>query len=541
MGFELEWQFITKTLVFIINTVGTGLIFIVFLSNPRAKLNKIFVLMTLLMFVWVDFAFLARIEGRAERSLLWIRIAWAITPLLFALIYFFIVNFIKNIKRCKLLDIFNIILGILFIFITLFTDLIIKGISFEKGTLRIIYGQLVFLFFGIVFYFTIVNFVLLFKKYFESLDLEEKAKIKLLLIGLFFFFLMNSIFNIALPVFFKIVHLYEFGDYSTIIFLCLIAYAIVKRELFGIRIIATAALISFMVLLFGLDIFIFTTQITVQLFKALIMVVFLYFGYLLIGSVLREIEMREKVKRAYELEKKARAEIEEITEAKTQFIMATQHHLRTPLTSMSGYIDLIFGGSYGKVPAKMKNPLMKFQVSTKRLLRIVNALLDISQFQMGKEVVSLKSGINLEEIIKEVLEELDFEVKNKGLHLRYQKEGRVPLVKADSEKLKVALFNIIDNGIKYTKKGGITVTLGRKGKDALIEIKDTGIGLEPEKAKQLFTSAFVRGKEAKKVHGFGRGIGVYVTGHIINAHKGKIWAESEGNGKGTSFFVQLSS
>lgn len=541
MGFELEWEFITKTLVFIINAVGTGLIFIVFLGNPKAKLNRIFVSMTLLMFVWVDFAFLARLGGQAEKALLWIRIAWAITPLLFSLIYFFIVDFIKRQKRCVLLDIFNIFLGFLFIYGTFFTDFIIKGISFENGTMRILYGQLVWLFFGAVFYFTVFNFILLFKGYFKSKDPNEKIKIKLLLIGLFFFFLMNSIFNIALPVFFKIVHLYEFGDYSTIFFLCIIAYAIVKRELFGIRIILTAALISVIVLLLGLDILIFTSVLMVQLFKGLILVIFIYFGYLLIRSVLREIEMKEKVERAYILEKKARKEIEEITEAKTQFIMATQHHLRTPLTSMAGYVDLIFGGSYGKVPKKIKNPLMKFQISTKRLLRIVNALLDISQFQMGKEVVSLKSGVSFDDILKEVVEELTFEVKNKGLYLKYNKEGSVPPIRADSEKLKVALFNIVDNAIKYTRKGGITITLKKAGKDALVEVKDTGIGLEPEKAKQLFTSAFVRGKEAKKVHGFGRGIGVYVTGHIINAHKGKIWAESEGKGKGTSFFVQLAS
>ncbi|MBU3942383.1 HAMP domain-containing histidine kinase, partial [Patescibacteria group bacterium] len=212
-----------------------------------------------------------------------------------------------------------------------------------------------------------------------------------------------------------------------------------------------------------------------------------------------------------------------------------------PLTSMIGYVDLIFGGTYGKVPARFKDPLMKFQVSTKRLIRIVNALLDISQFQMGKEVVALQPGIDFESLIKEVIEELAFEVKNRGLYLKYNKEGEVPLIKADSEKLKVALFNIIDNAIKYTKDGGITLTLKKSGKEALFQVKDTGIGLEPEKAKQLFTSAFIRGKEAKKVHGFGRGIGVYITGHIIRAHKGKIWAESEGKGKGTSFFVQLSS
>ena len=240
------------------------------------------------------------------------------------------------------------------------------------------------------------------------------------------------------------------------------------------------------------------------------------------------------------MEKEARKQVEELTEAKTQFIMATQHHLRTPLTSMIGYLDLLFGGTYGKAPPKIKETLLKFQVSTKRLIRVVNALLDISQFQMGKKVVALEPGIDFESLIKEVMEELRFEVKVRNLYLKYEKVGQVPAIKADSEKLKVALFNIIDNAIKYTKQGGITLTLKQAGKSVQLLVKDTGIGIEPAQAKKLFKEAFARGEEAKKVHGFGRGIGVYITGHIIRAHNGKIWAESEGKGKGTCFFIELS-
>jgi len=539
MGLELEWELITKTLVFLINAIGIVLIFLVYFSNPKSRLNQIFVATTFLMFIWVDFAFLARLEGQAERSLLWIRIAWSITPLLFSLIYFLVIHFIGLQKKYRFLDIFNIFLGVLFIILGLFTDFVIKNIKFDGITLNIIYGQLVFLFFGAVFYLTILNFALLFKKYFESSVKEERIKILYLLIGLFFFFLMNSIFNIALPVFLRIVHLYEFGDYSTIILLCLIAYTIVKKELFGIKIIIPAVLISLITILLGLDILVFTPDLLFKLYKGLVLVIFLYFGYLLIRSVLREIESRERIKKAYDMEKKAREQIEELTEAKTQFIMATQHHLRTPLTSMIGYLDLIFGGTYGKVPVKIKQALLKFQSSTKRLIRVVDELLDISQFQLGKEVVSLEPGTDLSPILKEVIEELQFEVEYRDLYLKLEKIGKVPKIRADSEKLKVALFNIVDNAIKYTRKGGITIILQKAGPNVQISVKDTGIGLDSEKAKVLFESAFVRGKEAKKVHGFGRGIGVYVTGHIIKAHHGKIWAESEGEGKGSTFFIEL--
>jgi len=142
-------------------------------------------------------------------------------------------------------------------------------------------------------------------------------------------------------------------------------------------------------------------------------------------------------------------------------------------------------------------------------------------------------------ILEEVVEELQFEAEYRDIYLKLQKIGKIPKIKADSEKLKVGLFNIVDNAIKYTRKGGVTVALQKVGANVQISVKDTGIGLDSEKAKVLFKSAFERGKEAKKVHSYGRGIGVYITGHIIKAHHGRIWAESEGEDKGSTFFIEL--
>ncbi len=539
MGLELEWGLITKTLVFLINAIGIVLIFLVYFSNPKARLNQIFVATTFLMFIWVDFAFLARLEGQAERALLWIKIAWAITPLLFSLIYFFIIYFIGLQKKYRFLDIFNIFLSVLFIIIGLFTNFVIKDIKFDGTTLSIIYGQLVFLFFGVIFYLTILNFVLLFKRYFESSAKEERIKIQYLLIGLFFFFLMNSIFNIVLPVFFGIVHLYEFGDYSTIILLSLIAYIVVKRELFGIKIIIPAALVSLITILLTLDILVFTPDLLFKLYKGLVLVVFVYFGYLLIKSVLREIELKERMKKAYEIEKRAKEGLKRLDEAKNQFLMATQHHLRTPLTAMIGYLDLIFGGTYGKISPRIKETLEKFQISTKRLIKVINEFLDISQFQLGKKVITLKPDVHIEPIFEEIVDELQLEAKARGIYLKLQKQVKTPGIKADPEKLKLAFYNVVDNGIKYTNKGGVTIKLKVENSRLRIMVKDTGAGILKEDQKTLFTKLFERGKEAKRLHGTGMGIGLYITFHIIKAHNGKIWVESEGRGKGSTFYIEL--
>ncbi|MEA3344108.1 MAG: HAMP domain-containing sensor histidine kinase, partial [Patescibacteria group bacterium] len=256
------------------------------------------------------------------------------------------------------------------------------------------------------------------------------------------------------------------------------------------------------------------------------------------------------VKEAYEVEKNAHSELKRLDEAKTQFIMATQHHLRTPLTSMIGYLDLIFGGIYGKVPSELRKTLKKFEISTSRLIKVVNELLDISQFQLGKKIVILKDGIDIEPILKEIMEELEVETKTKKIYLKLVKPRKtLPLVKADPEKLKVAITNIIDNGVKYTEKGGVTIELkhqtsnvksGVQLKTKLqIIVKDTGMGIANKDLKTLFSRTFERGEKAKQVYTTGRGIGLYITYQIIKAHNGKIWAESEGRNKGTSFYIEL--
>ncbi len=536
----LEFIFVHQLVVFLVSIIALILGGIVYFNSPDKKANRIFVLMVFLMLSWVNLAYFARTIGVEQVTLssLFLRIAWSATPLLTASLYFLVIYLFDKEKKHIILNSIVFLAGGGIALITGIGDLIIKEIQFFDGNLTIIYGRAMYPYLGIMFFLTCAVLYSLTSGYLKS-SIEEKTKVQYFLIGTFIFFTGNIIFNMILPVFFNIVHFYYFGDYSTIFLLGFTAYAIVKRELFGIRVVLTTLLVSLIAILLSLDIFVFTTELISKLYKGLVLVVFLYFGYLLIMSVLKEIEMREKIKKAYDIEKKAREQIEELTEAKTQFIMATQHHLRTPLTSMIGFLDLLFGGTYGKVPVKIKQALLKFQSSTKRLIRVVDELLDISQFQLGKEVVSLEPGIDLLPILEEVVEELQFEAEYRDIYLKLQKIGKIPKIKADSEKLKVGLFNIVDNAIKYTRKGGVTVALQKVGANVQISVKDTGIGLDSEKAKVLFKSAFERGKEAKKVHSYGRGIGVYITGHIIKAHHGRIWAESEGEDKGSTFFIEL--
>jgi signal transduction histidine kinase len=250
-------------------------------------------------------------------------------------------------------------------------------------------------------------------------------------------------------------------------------------------------------------------------------------------------EQTKDIRKAYEVEKNAKEQLQALDNVKNQFLMTVQHHLRTPLTSMMGYTDLLLGGTFGKIPKKIEEIIKKFEASTTSLIKMVNEFLDVTQFQLGKEVISLKDDINLCPIFKDIIKDLELETNKKGIYLRIEKPDSFCLVKADEQKLKAALTNIFDNAVKYTNKGGITIRLKIENGKVKVEIKDTGIGISKERLPKLFDTTFERTEEAKKNFATGRGIGLYLSSQVIKAHNGRIWAESEGEGKGSAFYIEL--
>ncbi len=250
-------------------------------------------------------------------------------------------------------------------------------------------------------------------------------------------------------------------------------------------------------------------------------------------------QQKEEIQKAYEIEKKAHEELKKLDKAKDQFILATQHHLRTPVSGMSGYLDLMLGGSFGKVSKKMKEGLEKLQSATKVLSRLIDEFLDISQLQLGRKVVAIVPEIEVDSLLDEIIEEVSIEAERKKLTIKLEKGRALPKINADPEKLKTAIFNIVDNAVKYTTKGGVTIIPSVVNNNIQIEIKDTGRGIPQKNLKLIFKKLFERGEKADKFYATGRGIGLFMSTLIIEAHNGKIWAESQGQDKGSSFFIQL--
>ena len=511
----------------------------VLLKEKKSNLNRIFFLLSLSVGIWAFSTFMMFKSCNSENKLVfWDKILYIATFFFIALMYHFSVIFTAKNKKITLTIAYLIAI---FFTILIFTDYFINGVyyySFGCHT-RAQIGHHFYLIYSILFVFlTLKNLWEFQKENKENNFIRIQAKY--ILIGFFVFSLASIELSLAYGI-----EIYPIFYLALPAFIIILAYAITEKNLFP-QVLATDILIAailiflFTLLIFPEIEFNFSSRLVFFILVSLLCI-------LLLRSVHQEAKRRIEIENMATRERKLRQDAEKLNEefkrlddAKTQFLLATQHHLRTPLTVMRGYLDLIFEGSYGKVPKELKEALDKFQLSVFRLIKIVNELLDVSQFQLGKEIVYLQDNVDLKEILNEVYEELKYEAIQKDIYFNIElPKDNLPKIKADPEKLKVALFNLTDNAIKYTNKGGVCIKVDVLDNKVLICIKDTGIGIEKERLPNLFNQIFERGRDAKKSYALGRGIGLFVSSKIIEGHKGKIWAESEGKDKGSTFYVEL--
>ena len=519
----IDYFLLNKISVILISVFGSWLAIWIYLANRKVKVNQLFSLMTVFVLLWIAFGFLFFSTNQTGLALFWVRLNFGAVSIFFITAYFFSLYFPQEGKRTPILDKIVVFLGMLFFFLSVFTDLIIKDIEIKEWGNDVVMGKAGNIFYTVVIFLTFLILFNLFKKYFR-LSKEDKLKAQYFLVGVFIVALMNIVFNIAFPIFRETIKYYPFGDYSAIFFLGFTAYAIVKRELFGIRIVLTTFLVGLIAVLMFLDTVVLTHGLSLQIIKGITLAIFLYFGYLLIKSVLLEIQRRQ--------------EIEKIDKAKSEFISIASHQLRTPLTAVKGYISMILEGTYGQLAEKQVRPLENVYQSNERLIKLVNDLLNLSRLDAGK--IEFSPELNsLEEMVSDIIEELRINAEKKGLYMKMVKSLKpLPKIMVDQDKLRQVILNIIDNAIKYTNKGGITIELKKLDGEEEIKVSDTGEGMTKKEIESLF-QMFSRATAGTQLHTEGAGLGLYVARQFIEMHGGKIWAESPGKSKGSTFYIRL--
>lgn len=229
--------------------------------------------------------------------------------------------------------------------------------------------------------------------------------------------------------------------------------------------------------------------------------------------------------------------LKEVDKMKDDFISIASHELKTPMAAIKGYLGMIFEGVAGKVDAKAREHLDKVFANVKRLDVLVSELLDVSRLEQGRMQFDMQP-LDISSVIKQVASELKVNADAKKLKITYQElpEPR-PKIFADTDRIAQILDNILGNAIKYTFKGGITISHTSDGKVLNTIIKDTGVGMTPEDRKRLFEK-FYRIQNEKTMDIPGTGLGLWITREIVHKMNGEIYADSMEN-VGSQFTISF--
>jgi sensor protein resE len=230
-------------------------------------------------------------------------------------------------------------------------------------------------------------------------------------------------------------------------------------------------------------------------------------------------------------------QLQRLDEAKNEFISMASHQLRTPLTSIKGYLDMMLEGDLGKISPTQRAVLREAFSSSERMVRLINDFLNVSRLQTGKFTID-KQSVDIAQILRDEVSLLKVVADQRSVEMVLKIDKKIPSLAVDSEKIRQVMLNMIDNAIYYSnphKK--VVITLKSSGKMIEFSVKDSGIGVPKSEQTNLF-GKFFRGTNAKKRRPDGTGVGLFLAKKVILSHDGEMIFESE-EGKGSTFGFRL--
>ncbi|MCA9340045.1 MAG: HAMP domain-containing histidine kinase, partial [Candidatus Saccharibacteria bacterium] len=228
----------------------------------------------------------------------------------------------------------------------------------------------------------------------------------------------------------------------------------------------------------------------------------------------------------------------ELDTTKDEFVSMASHQLRTPLTSIKGYLSMVLEGDVGKITAEQRQLLDEAFTSSERMVHLISDFLNVSRLQTGKFMIDRKKT-DLANVVSQEVESMKQIAESHGMTIRYRQPSVFPVLYIDDDKLRQVIMNFIDNAIYYSpdSRAPIIVKLAVEDGYAVFRVVDKGMGVPVEVQRQLFTK-FFRAENARKQRPDGTGIGLYLAKRVIDGHGGKLVFESA-EGKGSTFGFRL--
>ncbi|KKQ87856.1 MAG: Histidine kinase-, DNA gyrase B-, and [Parcubacteria group bacterium GW2011_GWF2_38_8] len=513
--------------------IALFLSFFIFFKNRYSLQSKLLLMITLSFSVW---AFDQIVQWTAIYVSA-VHFSWQIIVLFEMLVFIFTLYFTAVFLNKKDINFkYKLLLGAVFLPIVIFLPTNLNINSFDLQQCQSNYGFL----WEYIYIFEVSSIVIMmymFYKKFRSLAKGDsfKKQIVILATGIFLFLGMFTATNIlgdSLLV-------YEFnliGPIGMVAFVALLAFMIVKFKTFNIKLIATQALVWGLVALIGSQFF-FIKVATNFILNGVTFIGIIIFGQFLIKSVKKEIEQKEELA-------KLNINLEDLLKQRESLVHLVTHKVKGSFTRSKYIFAGILDGTFGDVSSEVKKCAEQGLQSDNVGIQTVDLVLNAANLEKGTVKYEMRT-IELKELVEKTILEKKVSAEAKGLKIETEIKNDAYNVIGDAVWLKEVMNNLVENSIKYTREGTIKIGLEKKsapsagGKSKILfYVKDTGVGITPEDKKDLFTEGG-RGKESVKINIDSTGYGLYSVKLIVEAHKGKVWAESEGAGKGSTFWVEL--
>ncbi len=518
---------------------------VIYLSKPKSATSKAFLFFSLITICW-SIANYANYQVHSTLVSFWILRFVIFFAVWHAFTFYQLADFFPQ-EKVTLSNRYKYIIvpGVFITSLLTLTPLVfsqIAEVSSDGKILKITNGPGIIIFAAVILLLILRSIYLLFKKTREASG-EEREQFQTIASGTFITFLLLIVGNFILPAFFDMPQFIPLGALFMLPFVVATAYAIIRYHFLNIKVISTEILVFVLAIVTLLEV-ILSEDLSTLVFRVGQFALVLAFGILLIRSIIREVAQREKIEHlAHELSVTAdrliiaNAKLKEIDRQKTEFVSIASHQLRSPLTAIKGYASMMLEGSFGKLGKEAKEATNRIFESSQKLVNVIEDFLNVTRIELGKMKYEM-TDFDLKELAENVVSEMKPTIERKGIEFSFNAAAGSYMINGDQGKISQVLSNLIDNSLKYTPRGSVAVSVERTGDKVVFKVKDTGVGIAPTTMPKLFEK-FIRADDAGETNIHGTGLGLYVAKQIVEAHNGRLWAESEGEGKGSTFFAEF--
>src|SRR3989338_1117076 len=497
-------------------------------QNPRQLTNRVLFTATALFSAWVFFDLILWANEKPQYIMFFWSLLVLIEPFIYAAMLYFVQVFITG-KDTNLKTKLFIVLPLLQTALLWSTSYSLYGFNLSNCDREAVEGPLALYGYAVEVFYVLWIAVFSMERIRKTVDRTVRRQMELAAIGVLLFLLTFAWGNIV-GSFSDDWRVPQWGLFGMPIFLAFLSYLVVKYQALSIKVLGAQVLVAALVALIGSEL-LFVRSYGNRVLVTITLGLAVVFGFFLVKSVKREVRQRELIQ-------KQEQELEVVNKQQENLLHFISHEIKGYLTKSEAGFAAIAEGDYGAIPEQLKTMATSALSDVRKGVKTVMDILSASDLKKGT-VSFKKDEFDFRVAVKAIIAEQTPTAQAKGLQLDVQMTDGKYRMRGDEDKIREHVIrNLIDNAIRYTPTGSIGVELSDGDGKIHFSVKDNGVGITPEDMKNLFTEGG-HGKDSIKINVHSTGYGLFIAKQVVTAHGGKIWAESEGEGKGARFVVEL--